>query len=274
MSNLLFNKYPIVISQELAGLLTNMDKRKYPRISEAAVLQQVNYWIEKKQNYRDGRYWVYNSLENWMKQFTWIKTKATMKKQFDYLENLGIIVTGNYNKAKFDRTKWYSIDYNRLEALYDAFSKDNNMDVINIDTPMLSTLANGSNKDNNDNTIDYTKTTQKINNNNTLDDDKKRVFAKAEQLFNLTPLIIEDVDYDLKEHNAELLLHAMEVTARSAERVSYNYYKSVLKNWDKRGFKTVDAVKKYEEERTKNNSNRQFNQRKTINTDDNVGLNW
>lgn len=119
--------------------------------------------------------------------------------------------------------------------------------------------------------------TTSINNNNNIDEmieDKKRVYAKAEQLFNLTPLIIEDIDYDLKEHNAELLLHAMEVTARSAERVSYNYYKSVIKNWDKRGFKTVDAVKKYEEERTKNNSNRQFNQRKTINTDDNVGLNW
>lgn len=274
MSNLLFNKYPIVISQELAGLLTNMDKRKYPRISEAAVLQQVNYWLEKKQNYRDGRYWVYNSLESWMKQFTWIKTKATMKKQFDYLENLGIIVTGNYNKAKFDRTKWYSIDYNRLEALYDAFYKDNNMDVINTDTPMLSTLANGSYKDNNDNTIDYTKTTQKLNNNNNaLDDDRQRVFAKAEQLFKLTPLIIEDLNYDLQEHDVELLLYAMEVTARSAERVTFNYYKSVLSNWDKRGLKTVSEVNKYEEERA--NKNKKFKQRKTIDTNDaNVGLNW
>lgn len=116
-----------------------------------------------------------------------------------------------------------------------------------------------------------------INNNNNIGkmiEDKKRVYAKAEQLFNLTPLIIEDIDYDLKEHNAELLLHAMEVTARSAEHVSYNYYKVVLNNWDKAGLKTVADVEKNEEERSKRNSNRQFNQRKTINTDDNVGLNW
>lgn len=114
-----------------------------------------------------------------------------------------------------------------------------------------------------------------INNNNIdeMIEDKKRVYAKAEQLFNLTSLIIEDIDYDLKEHNAELLLHAMEVTARSAERITYNYYKSVLSNWDKRGLKTVSEVNKYEEERA--NKNKKFKQRKTIDTNDaNVGLNW
>lgn len=80
MSNLLFNKHPIVVSQELAGALTELDPKKRPRISEAAVLQQIHYWIEKKQNYRDGHYWVYNSLEDWTKQFTWIKTAKTMKR--------------------------------------------------------------------------------------------------------------------------------------------------------------------------------------------------
>lgn len=117
------------------------------------------------------------------------------------------------------------------------------------------------------------KTTNIYNNNNALNDDRKRVFAKAEQLFNLTQLVIQDIDYDLKEHDVELMLYAMEVTARSAERVTYNYYKAVLNKWDKRGLKTVSEVKKYEEERTK--KNKQFKQRKTIDTnDDNVGLNW
>lgn len=117
------------------------------------------------------------------------------------------------------------------------------------------------------------KTNNIYNNNNALDDDRQRVFAKAEQLFKLTPLIIEDLNYDLQEHDVELLLYAMEVTARSAERVTFNYYKAVLSKWDKRGLKTVSEVKKHEEERAK--KNKQFKQRKAVNaTDDNVGLNW
>lgn len=125
--------------------------------------------------------------------------------------------------------------------------------------------------------IEHINKTNNIYNNNIdgLIKDKKRVYAKAEQLFNLTQLIIQDIDYDLQERDVELMLYAMEVTARSAERVTYNYYKAVLNKWDKRGLKTVSEVKKYEEERTKKNKNKQFKQRKAVNTtDDNVGLNW
>lgn len=117
--------------------------------------------------------------------------------------------------------------------------------------------------------------TLKYNNNNIdgLIKDKKRVYAKAGQLFNLTQLVIQDIDYDLQEHDVELLLYAMEVTARSAERITYNYYKAVLNRWDKQGFKTVDDVKQHEAERA--NKKKQFKPSKTINTDDdNVGLNW
>lgn len=119
------------------------------------------------------------------------------------------------------------------------------------------------------------KTLKYNNNNNTfvLDDDKKRVHEKARHLFNVTELVSQDLEYDLQEHNAELLLYAMEVTARSAERITYNYYKAILSNWDKRGFKTVDDVKQYEAERA--NKKKQYKPSKTINTDDdNVGLNW
>lgn len=163
MNNVLFDSYPIVVSQELAGLLTSLDKnkRKQPRLSEAAVLQQIHYWIQKKMNYHDGRYWVYNSLKDWTKQFTWITTEATMKKQLDWLEGLGIIVTGNYNKMKMDRTKWYSIDYDRLKALYDAFYYANKMDLLNIDKCNLLSLADANDKDNKTNTKDYTENTTK-----------------------------------------------------------------------------------------------------------------
>lgn len=116
--------------------------------------------------------------------------------------------------------------------------------------------------------------TLKYNNNNinAIDPDEQRVFSKAEQMFNVTALIIQDLKEDIKEHDVELILYAMEVTARNAERVTYRYYQQVLTNWDKRGFKTVDDVKRYEEERSKRT--KQFKSKAVNTNDDNVGLNW
>lgn len=161
MSSLLFTKHPIVVSQELAGALTELDPQKKPRISEAAVLQQINYWLQKKQNYHDGHYWVYNSLEEWTKQFTWIKTAKTMKRQFDWLEERGIVITGNYNKLKFDRTKWYTIDYDALDRLVSPFARNDQMEIVDTTKREWSSQPNGNGRDDYDNTIDYTKTTTK-----------------------------------------------------------------------------------------------------------------
>ncbi len=30
------------------------------------------------------------------------------------MENKGILIVGNFNRSKLDRTKWYSIDYDRV----------------------------------------------------------------------------------------------------------------------------------------------------------------
>lgn len=157
MSSLLFTKHPIVVSQELAGALTELDPQKKPRISEAAVLQQINYWLQKKQNYHDGHYWVYNSLEEWTKQFTWIKTAKTMKRQFDWLEERGIVITGNYNKLKFDRTKWYTIDYDALDRLVSPFARNDQMGIVDTTKREWSSQLNGNGRDDYDNTIDYYK---------------------------------------------------------------------------------------------------------------------
>ena len=161
MSSLLFTKHPIVVSQELAGALTELDPQKKPRISEAAVLQQINYWLQKKQNYHECHYWVYNSLEEWTKQFTWIKTAKTMKRQFDWLEERGIVITGNYNKLKFDRTKWYTIDYDTLDRLVSPFARNDQMEIVDTTKREWSSQLNGNGRDDYDNTIDYTKTTTK-----------------------------------------------------------------------------------------------------------------
>ena len=84
---------------------------------EAIVLQQLHYWLQHSNNVRDGHKWVYNSMNDWLKQFPWIKSRKRLTRYFDDLESRGLVVTGNYNKAAFDKTKWYRIDYDALSVL-------------------------------------------------------------------------------------------------------------------------------------------------------------
>lgn len=115
MGKLLMDDQPLVVSPRLAQALGSLD--------QAVILQQLHYWLKKSKNFHDGRPWVYNSMEAWMKQFPWIKSRTTLTKHFNRLKKLGLVVTSNYNKAGFDKTTWYSIDYRQLQLFSDEFEK-------------------------------------------------------------------------------------------------------------------------------------------------------
>ena len=85
-------------------------------LNEAIVLQQFHYWIKGSKHERDDRYWVYNTVEEWQKQFPFWSV-STVKRTIGSLEKQGLIVTGNYNENTWDRTRWYAIDYDRLDEL-------------------------------------------------------------------------------------------------------------------------------------------------------------
>ena len=107
--SLLINEPPLMVLPSLAAELGTAD--------EAIVLQQLHYWLQRSNNVRDGHKWVYNSMNDWLKQFPWIKSRKRLTRYFDDLESRGLVVTGNYNKAAFDKTKWYRIDYDALSVL-------------------------------------------------------------------------------------------------------------------------------------------------------------
>lgn len=113
MANLLLDERPLVVLPSLAEALGSVDK--------AIIIQQLNYWVKKSKNYHDGRPWVYNSMDSWAKQFPWIKSKTTIKKHFKDLKKLGLVLTGNFNQYSFDRTTWYTIDYEAFEKFSDDF---------------------------------------------------------------------------------------------------------------------------------------------------------
>lgn len=112
----------VMANMELGVALNSLD--------EAIVLNQLNYWIERNKdanrNFRDGHYWVYNSYEAWRKQDFPVWSATKIKRIFTSLEGKGIVLSANYNKLAIDKTKWYTIDYDKLKKFIEEYSKGQN----------------------------------------------------------------------------------------------------------------------------------------------------
>ena len=109
MNNLLISEPPLQVLPTLAVRVG---------LKEAIVLQQFHYWLQRSGNNRDGYKWIYNSYDEWHKQFPFF-SKVTLRRTINSLEKQGYLISGNYNKAGFDKTKWYRIDYQRMSKACD-----------------------------------------------------------------------------------------------------------------------------------------------------------
>lgn len=116
MGKLLIDEQPLQCQPSLAAVLGSAD--------EAIVLQQLHYWLSRTNNVQsDGHKWIYNSMADWLKQFPWINSRNTLSGYFNDLEKRGLVITGNFNKVKFDKTKWYRINYDALTDLEQRLSE-------------------------------------------------------------------------------------------------------------------------------------------------------
>lgn len=125
-------------------------------LNEAIVLQQIHYWLQKSSNIEVGHKWIYNTYNAWQKQFPFWSI-PTIRRTITSLEKQGVIVTGNFNKAGFDNTKWYRIDYQKLESMSRRCDQN--------DQTMRSIWTDGADQNDQTNTIDYTETTTETTNN-------------------------------------------------------------------------------------------------------------
>lgn len=89
------------------------DAMKYG-VEKAVVLSNIRFWLNNNKNKdlssvkHDGYYWMYNTardMSNVLPYFTQSKTQRLLKQ----LEDEGVLIVGNYNKVKYDRTKWYTL---------------------------------------------------------------------------------------------------------------------------------------------------------------------
>lgn len=113
-SSLLTNESPMQLLPSLAGLMGE---------DCALFTQQLHYLLSHSKNHKEGRYWVYNTLDEWNAHFFWW-SKATLRRIISRLKALEIdgeiyhvIISKNLNDCKLVKRLWYTIDYDELERL-------------------------------------------------------------------------------------------------------------------------------------------------------------
>src|SRR5690606_10949183 len=104
--------------------------------------------------------WIYNTYAEWAVQFPFW-SESTIKRTIRNLEKKGLIITGNFNKVKFDKTKWYTIDYEKLERLSspsgqnDLSSGQNDLSSVQNDLSSGSKWSDVTGQNEQTNTIEY-----------------------------------------------------------------------------------------------------------------------
>ena len=108
--NLLLKFRPLLFSPELARRVG---------LNEAIALQQISYWVTETESgiEFEGRRWIYNTYPNWVKQFPFW-SEETVKRTMISLRKQGLILVAQLNKAKHDRTNYYTVN-DECFALYD-----------------------------------------------------------------------------------------------------------------------------------------------------------
>ncbi|MDA5558699.1 hypothetical protein [Shimia sp. MMG029] len=81
-------------------------------LNAAVIFQNIVFWVEKNQanrnNFREGRYWTYNSISAFGELFPYLSGKQ-IRTALEKLVASGLILKGNFNDDRYDRTCWYAL---------------------------------------------------------------------------------------------------------------------------------------------------------------------
>jgi hypothetical protein len=95
-------------------------------VNAAIVVQNLQFWIKKNEannkHFHDDRYWTFNSIKAWKDLFPFWSDRQIRKILDDLIEK-GIIIKGNYNELKYDRTLWYAFTDYGISILHNCQMK-------------------------------------------------------------------------------------------------------------------------------------------------------
>lgn len=229
-SSLLLPEYPLQVLPNLANKIG---------LNEAIILQQIHYWLEQSKHEHKGKKWIYNSYKEWGNQFPFW-SNATIRRTIANLEKKNLIYVDNFNKYNFDKTKWYSINYDELEVLEGVSNA-----VAQNEQTSESKRAKAVAQNEQTNTRDYTETTtdRESNHENKIDCIQKYQqdigMINPDQIQLMTDWI---TDLDMNNQGEEIISEAINQSVKEKAK-SFNYLNNKLKRYVDANVKTLDDAK-------------------------------
>ena len=115
-------------SSEPASMLVggySFDLARQIGLDGSAFISQVHYWLQRSKNFRieDGCRWIWNTVNQWLEQFSWM-SRRKLERVIAKLESLGILLSQKFWKHQWNHTKWYRLDYKKLQKDYNWVPTD------------------------------------------------------------------------------------------------------------------------------------------------------
>ena len=92
-------------------------------VNAAIVLRQIEHYMRvakdknyKKTHYKDGKWWAKTSTRRLHEHMPYL-SKNTINWAIKILEDLGILISCKFKRYKYDQTKFYTIDYNKIDEI-------------------------------------------------------------------------------------------------------------------------------------------------------------
>jgi hypothetical protein len=83
----------------------------------AVILQEVHRWCrlnasskdKRRTHYHHGRWWMYRTQDEWATILA--VSPSTAVRTLTQLRNAQMLLVDTFNQKKYDRTRWYAVDY-------------------------------------------------------------------------------------------------------------------------------------------------------------------
>lgn len=108
------------MTPELASTFLDSDATKYG-INEAIILFKVRNFLswaksqKSKKHCHQGRWWTYSSYAGWQELMPYFSHRQ-IRYAIQNLIKKGVLLTGNFNKKRYDKTTWYSVNESSFEV--------------------------------------------------------------------------------------------------------------------------------------------------------------
>lgn len=227
MSKLLLDESPILVIPSLASKVG---------LNESIFLQQLHYWLKDSNNLKDGHTWVYNTYKDWQEQFPFWSV-STIRRIITKLENADLLIIGNFNKLKIDKTKWYRINYEALEGVSSPSVQSEQsecpewtVEQVNLNRPLPEiTTEITSKKKEEDDEAPQTNTENPFR------------FFEENGFGTIGGYIAQKISRWCDDLSDDLVLEAMKIAVERGAK-SWSYVEKILINWADKKIKTVDQA--------------------------------